>query len=198
MKTKADLGHEGGLKGEPETAIPSAQSGIAADWREGLPILVGRGLALRELEAADAMSLCALLATPDVDVVVVAGDLVVLLVGWEVMGICSYLLIGHDRRLPEAPRAAVKAFLVTRVGDVGFLLGIVIAVWCLGSLAGGFVYGTMARRIDPIVLLLFLAALTVPAALAPSWWTLALLLVPSTVFCAPLISSTSKDSSSAR
>ena len=58
--------------------------------------------------------------------VVVSGDLIVLLVGWEVMGICSYLLIGHDRRLPEAPRAAVKAFLVTRVGDVGFLLGIAL------------------------------------------------------------------------
>jgi NADH-quinone oxidoreductase subunit L len=58
--------------------------------------------------------------------VVVSGDLIALLVGWEVMGICSYLLIGHDRRLPEAPRAAVKAFLVTRVGDVGFLLGIAL------------------------------------------------------------------------
>ncbi|HWB34953.1 MAG TPA: NADH-quinone oxidoreductase subunit L, partial [Rugosimonospora sp.] len=58
--------------------------------------------------------------------VVVAGDLVMLLVGWEVMGICSYLLIAHDRELPEAPRAAVKAFLVTRVGDVGFLLGIAL------------------------------------------------------------------------
>ncbi len=58
--------------------------------------------------------------------VVVASDLIELLVGWEVMGICSYLLIGHDRRLPEAPRAAVKAFLVTRVGDVGFLLGIAL------------------------------------------------------------------------
>ncbi|MDG4790035.1 NADH-quinone oxidoreductase subunit L [Micromonospora sp. WMMD1102] len=66
--------------------------------------------------------------------VVVAGDLIMLLVGWEVMGICSYLLIGHDRRLPEAPAAAVKAFLVTRVGDVGFLLGIVI----LGVQAGSF------------------------------------------------------------
>src|SRR6185369_6408222 len=42
--------------------------------------------------------------------VVVSGDLIPLLVGWEVMGICSYLLIGHDRRLPEAPGAAVKAF----------------------------------------------------------------------------------------
>jgi NADH-quinone oxidoreductase subunit L len=66
--------------------------------------------------------------------VVVSGDLIVLLVGWEVMGICSYLLIGHDRTLPEAPRAAVKAFLVTRVGDVGFLLGIAV----LGLSAGSF------------------------------------------------------------
>jgi NADH-quinone oxidoreductase subunit L len=65
--------------------------------------------------------------------VVVAGDLIELLVGWEVMGICSYLLIGHDRRLPEAPGAAVKAFLVTRVGDVGFLLGIALIGVHLGT-----------------------------------------------------------------
>ncbi|MFJ6953801.1 NADH-quinone oxidoreductase subunit 5 family protein, partial [Micromonospora aurantiaca (nom. illeg.)] len=66
--------------------------------------------------------------------VVVSGDLIMLLVGWEVMGVCSYLLIAHDRRLPEAPGAAVKAFLVTRVGDVGFLLGIAL----LGVGAGSF------------------------------------------------------------
>jgi NADH-quinone oxidoreductase subunit L len=66
--------------------------------------------------------------------VVVSGDLIAVLVGWEVMGICSYLLIGHDRRLPEAPAAAMKAFLVTRVGDVGFLLGIAL----LGVHAGSF------------------------------------------------------------
>jgi NADH-quinone oxidoreductase subunit L len=58
--------------------------------------------------------------------VVISGDLILLLIGWEVMGICSYLLIGHDRRLPEAPAAAVKAFIVTRIGDVGFLLGIAL------------------------------------------------------------------------
>ena len=58
--------------------------------------------------------------------VTISGDLLALLVGWEVMGLCSYLLIGHYRDLPEAPPAAVKAFLVTRVGDVGFLLGILL------------------------------------------------------------------------
>ncbi|GLW33374.1 NADH-quinone oxidoreductase subunit 5 family protein [Actinoplanes regularis] len=60
--------------------------------------------------------------------VVTSGDLIGLLIGWEVMGACSYLLIGHDRRLPEAPAAAMKAFLVTRVGDVGFLLGIALLI----------------------------------------------------------------------
>ncbi|MCW2569709.1 MAG: proton-translocating NADH-quinone oxidoreductase, chain [Mycobacterium sp.] len=69
--------------------------------------------------------------------VVVSGDLVTLLIGWEVMGLCSYLLIGHDRSLPEAPGAAVKAFLVTRVGDVGFALGVAV----LGVAAGTFRIG---------------------------------------------------------
>jgi len=58
--------------------------------------------------------------------VVQADDLLLLLVGWEVMGLCSYLLVGHDSEREAARRAAVKAFLVTRVGDVGFVLGIVV------------------------------------------------------------------------
>ncbi len=81
--------------------------------------------------------------------VVAADDLILLLVGWEVMGICSYLLIGHDRTLPEAPRAAVKAFLVTRVGDVGFLLGIAL----LGVAAGSFrIPAVLQATLDPTVL----------------------------------------------
>ena len=46
-------------------------------------------------------------------------------VGWEVMGWCSYLLIGHWSRRHSARRAAHKAFLVTRVADIGFVLGII-------------------------------------------------------------------------
>jgi NADH-quinone oxidoreductase subunit L len=56
--------------------------------------------------------------------VVLSGDLLVLYAGWEVMGICSYFLIGHYRQDPVASRAATKAFLVTRLGDVGFLFGV--------------------------------------------------------------------------
>jgi NADH-quinone oxidoreductase subunit L len=66
--------------------------------------------------------------------VVVADDLIVLLVGWEVMGLCSYLLIGQLWELPEARAAAVKAFVVTRLGDVGLLFGIFV----LGEAAGSF------------------------------------------------------------
>jgi len=66
--------------------------------------------------------------------VVLSADLLVLLVGWEVMGVCSYLLIGHYWEQPTASAAAVKAFLTTRVGDVGFLFGI----FALGVAAHSF------------------------------------------------------------
>jgi MFS family permease len=70
------------------------------------------------------------------------------------------------------------------------LLGVVFAVWCLASLVGGFVYGTMPTNRDPLLLLLLLASLTVLLALAGSWWSLLLLTIPSGVFCAPLLAST--------
>jgi len=60
--------------------------------------------------------------------VVVAGDLISLVVGWEVMGLCSYVLIGQHWEQEEARRAAVKAFLVTKLGDVGFLVGVVVLI----------------------------------------------------------------------
>ncbi len=54
-----------------------------------------------------------------------ASDLVLVLVGWEIMGWCSWLLIGHDSERPAARRAAYKAFLVTRVADIGMVVGII-------------------------------------------------------------------------
>ncbi|MFE2107101.1 NADH-quinone oxidoreductase subunit L [Kitasatospora sp. NPDC059463] len=66
--------------------------------------------------------------------VVYSGDLVVLLVGWEVMGICSYFLIGHHWETEDARSASLKAFLVTKLGDVPFLFG----VFLLGADAGSF------------------------------------------------------------
>ncbi|WP_327289268.1 NADH-quinone oxidoreductase subunit 5 family protein [Streptomyces sp. NBC_01198] len=56
--------------------------------------------------------------------VVYTGDLMVLLVGWEVMGICSYFLVGHYWESETARAASIKAFLVTKLGDVPFLIGV--------------------------------------------------------------------------
>ena len=57
--------------------------------------------------------------------VVLSGDLLLTLIGWEVMGWGSYLLIGHHTFRRSARRAAMKAFLLTRFADIGFVLGIV-------------------------------------------------------------------------
>lgn len=57
--------------------------------------------------------------------VVYSSDLLFTLIGWEVMGWCSYLLIGHWSRKESARRAAHKAFIVTRTADIGFVLGII-------------------------------------------------------------------------
>ncbi len=64
---------------------------------------------------------------------VLAGDLVVMFIGWEGVGLCSYLLIAFWFTRPAAARAGVKAFLVTRLGDVGFLLGILVAFGVFGT-----------------------------------------------------------------
>jgi NADH-quinone oxidoreductase subunit L len=65
--------------------------------------------------------------------VVFADDLFVLLVGWEVMGLCSYLLIGHHWEQEGSRAAAVKAFITTRLGDVGFLFGIFVLGRAFGT-----------------------------------------------------------------
>ena len=66
--------------------------------------------------------------------VTLAPNLVQLFISWELVGLCSYLLIGFWYRKAEAARAAVKAFWTTKLGDVGLLVGIVL----LWQLAGTF------------------------------------------------------------
>lgn len=65
--------------------------------------------------------------------VVLANNLVEIFIFWELVGLSSYLLIGHWFEKPEASDAGKKAFLTTRVGDVGFLLGILLLFGWLES-----------------------------------------------------------------
>jgi NADH-quinone oxidoreductase subunit L len=57
---------------------------------------------------------------------VIANNTVQLLVGWELVGICSYLLIGHWYEEKENSDAAIKAFITTKTGDLGFVIGIFV------------------------------------------------------------------------
>ncbi|MET7322867.1 NADH-quinone oxidoreductase subunit L [Streptomyces sp. NPDC005549] len=77
--------------------------------------------------------------------VVYSGDLMVLLVGWEVMGICSYFLVGHYWETPEARAASLKAFLVTKLGDVPFLIGLLALATEAGSFRITEILGAVAR-----------------------------------------------------
>jgi NADH-quinone oxidoreductase subunit L len=65
-------------------------------------------------------------------VLVLADNLLLLFVGWEGVGLCSYLLIGFWYEKPENAAAGKKAFIVNRIGDAGFLVGIFLLVWWLG------------------------------------------------------------------
>ncbi|MGH2573458.1 MAG: NADH-quinone oxidoreductase subunit L [Actinomycetota bacterium] len=64
---------------------------------------------------------------------VIASDLFQLLVGWELVGICSYLLIGHWWEEKENSNAAIKAFITTKTGDVPFLFGIFVLTFAAGT-----------------------------------------------------------------
>ena len=60
--------------------------------------------------------------------VVIANSLLLLFMCWEIVGLTSYLLIGFWYHKPEAAAAAKKAFIVTRIGDLGFFIGMVVAL----------------------------------------------------------------------
>ena len=60
---------------------------------------------------------------------VLADNLVVLFVGWEGVGLCSYLLIGFWYEKEENAAAGMKAFVVNRIGDMGFVLGLLLLAW---------------------------------------------------------------------
>src|SRR6185503_6650951 len=65
---------------------------------------------------------------------VMGGNLPVMFIGWEGVGLCSYLLIGFWYRKQSASDAGKKAFIVNRIGDAGLILGMILAYHSFGSL----------------------------------------------------------------
>ncbi len=81
--------------------------------------------------------------------IVLANNLVQIFIFWELVGLSSYLLIGHWFEKPEASEAGKKAFLTTRVGDVGFLLGILLLFgWLTSGGEGTFNFLAIERLMD--------------------------------------------------
>ena len=126
-------------------------------------------------------------------VLVTADNFLQLFFGWEGVGLCSYLLIGFWYRKPAANAAAIKAFIVNRVGDFGFAIGIFLIFYLFGTVNYDEVFlkipefinkeisllnnsppfpflGTTVKYIDLICLLLFMGAMGKSAQILLHTW----------------------------
>lgn len=115
---------------------------------------------------------------------VTADNLVQMFFGWEGVGLASYLLIGFWYKKPSANAAAIKAFVVNRVGDLGFMLGIFALFWVFGTVQiteiiaaapgyAGSSIGFLGTRVDVmslICVLLFIGAMGKSAQLGLHTW----------------------------
>jgi NADH-quinone oxidoreductase subunit L len=108
-------------------------------------------------------------------VLVLANNYLLMFLGWEGVGLCSYLLIGFWYEKQSAADAGKKAFVVNRIGDAGFLLGLFL-IW---STFGSLKYADVFKAVDPalgtgiytaITLLLFVGAMGKSAQLPLYVW----------------------------
>jgi NADH-quinone oxidoreductase subunit L len=77
---------------------------------------------------------------------VTANNLVQLFFGWEGVGLASYLLIGYWYHRPSACAAAIKAFIVNRIGDLGFAVGIALVFVTFGSVEFSSIFADVAKH----------------------------------------------------
>ena len=97
-------------------------------------------------------------------ILVSANNFLLMFVGWEGVGLCSYLLIGFWYEKKSASDAGKKAFVVNRIGDFGFLLGVFLIFWTFGSVNFADVFPLAAKYpmgsgvLTAITLFLFLGA----------------------------------------
>jgi len=107
-------------------------------------------------------------------VIVTAGNLVFLYLGWETVGLCSYALIGFWYEKPEAANAGAKAFIVTRLGDVAFGIAISLCWITLGHLSVSGIHdsaaGLSSQTAGIIGFFLLLAAIGKSAQLPLAVW----------------------------
>jgi NADH-quinone oxidoreductase subunit L len=108
---------------------------------------------------------------------VMGSNYVVMFIGWEGVGLCSFLLIGFWNKVPAYNAAARKAFVMNRIGDLGFLLGIFILIALFGSVEFGVIFPQAAAVLVPnsgvaiaLTMLLFVGAMGKSAQLPLYTW----------------------------
>ena len=82
--------------------------------------------------------------------IVLADNLFMIFIFWELVGFSSYMLIAHYHKTDEASQACKKAFIVNRVGDLGFLLGIILTFWSLGTVDLGELKAIAAQHPEKV------------------------------------------------
>lgn len=90
-------------------------------------------------------------------ILVLAGNLLLLFVGWEGVGLASYLLIGYYYTRPAAAQAATKAFVINRIGDCGFLIGLLLLFTLFGTADLGEIFQQAPKQYSvgaPLMVLL--------------------------------------------
>ena len=117
--------------------------------------------------------------TGAMELLVGAGDLLTLLIGWELVGATSWALIGFDWRDPSRPRAALDAYLVTRAGDLGLYLAAGAAVVGTGSLSFGSLELLRGPALHVVAAGLLVAAAAKSAQLPFSPWLFRAMVGPS-------------------
>lgn len=96
---------------------------------------------------------------------VLSPNLLQLYIFWELVGVCSFLLVGFYFYKPEARAAAKKAFIMTRIGDVGLLIAIILLFWNVGSFDYTAIFAALQNNelsggiITLIAILVFVAAI---------------------------------------
>ncbi|MGH9723469.1 MAG: NADH-quinone oxidoreductase subunit L [Candidatus Acidiferrales bacterium] len=107
---------------------------------------------------------------------VLASNLILMFVGWEGVGLCSFLLIGFWFLKKTAADAGKKAFITTRIGDMGFTIGILLAFWTFHSVEFAAMFSQAAQNtiatgtLTTICLLLFAGAIGKSAQLPLYVW----------------------------
>jgi NADH-quinone oxidoreductase subunit L len=106
---------------------------------------------------------------------VLAGDYLLLYLSWEIVGFCSYLLIGHETEKEKSSKAALKAFEITRIGDLGLLAGMALMLSHVGALDFAHVFASASHGAGnfswmPVAVLLLLGAAGKSAQFPLHWW----------------------------